>query len=589
VCAQGFTGPDGGDCVLLAVFEISLVLPLSLLEFDSSVHYLFIDAVAAAADVDSSKVNIARLQEWSLRRLHSRLLLADAVQIDVQVYGAGEVSLEAINAQLQARGLPAATIAGDSACPPGSQRSTVQSNSTIVSCSPCAQGTYKPTLGREDCSACPAGTSTSGGARELSDCKSCPAGSFAHRSPAASSYASADGKQQICKACSRNHVSSAGSQGASACRCAPGFQGSKCLIPILSNDLRARRFLVELDIFVTIERPEEQLNTDSSFSSSSSPELAGKMTNALDLPSHLAAYFSTPVTLVDVRSAELTAAEARRRSSRLEVAASVAVVDDFDSALAQVHLRQSLLEAFLSSETGMPSVVSNLELTCGEGHVWNADQGTCAPCEAHTYKQALDNSTCLPCPANSFTGNSTAARKAYSIDACRCATGYRPSAKASRWLATETQLEGNASASSPNSTWPSHQNSTYWRGALVCDRADKIDQETLDFTRTAVTSAVVSVLAVQVGVSVATSVASSVTASIATSAGQGVGTSAVGGGVGSSAVTGESHSLSSSGITLITQVLSFCVFVFKTRKVSPSSSRRLLVSTHKARLGGPGS
>jgi hypothetical protein len=97
------------------VISISLLLPMSLDEFDEEAQNLLVGAIAQVMDVNSLQVSIAGITAKELRRSGAahRLLLAQGVQVDIEITTeppAAAPSIDAINAQLALVGLPQATL-----------------------------------------------------------------------------------------------------------------------------------------------------------------------------------------------------------------------------------------------------------------------------------------------------------------------------------------------------------------------------------------------------------------------------------------------------------------------------------------------
>ena len=107
---------------VLKVVRVSLVMPMSLDEFDDNAQMLMVQAIAQAAGVEPSQVRIAGITAQELRRggAPGRLLLAQGVKVDLEIATAGQAeppSIDAINAQLDSVGLPQASLFDAAALP----------------------------------------------------------------------------------------------------------------------------------------------------------------------------------------------------------------------------------------------------------------------------------------------------------------------------------------------------------------------------------------------------------------------------------------------------------------------------------------
>ena len=113
----------------------------------------------------------------------------------------------------------------DCQCVPG--YTAASDDRSLLQCSACDTGTYKPLTGAGECSTCPVGTSSASGSNSSTDCK-CMAGYTGTSDGAActacekGAFKSATGTGQ-CSTCPSNLESGAGS---ALCRCSAGFTGA---------------------------------------------------------------------------------------------------------------------------------------------------------------------------------------------------------------------------------------------------------------------------------------------------------------------------------------------------------------------------
>ena len=206
--------------------------------FTSDKQVKFREAVAAAADVQTSDVTIDKILETvGSRRAGESIRVETSINVaDLNAADTLKATMTPgkINAELQKVGLPgSATILSE-----GQSEEKVPCSRGFTGpdgqCVKCVAGKYKESAGSADCTDCAENTYSSVvGASSMSTCVACattassPAGSTS--STSCECNAGSTGPEGgPCVSCPTDADSAAASASASACRCNAGFSGAVC-------------------------------------------------------------------------------------------------------------------------------------------------------------------------------------------------------------------------------------------------------------------------------------------------------------------------------------------------------------------------